>query len=212
MDGEGQGTIVVPCVVVGGVPFLLPVDANKYPYVNFADGLKTADLNITASKELSVVCCALVGAVETSLVAFPGGILKSAPGLGDLAWEGRIGAVTSSGTWTNVLSTTGPGRLQRVEFGTNYDEAQIQVTLDGDTLFTLNVDGSAYKDISPKDLHSLGGENAWWKEGLYNDTDNYYFLYLKHEIQYKSTILVRVRQQSGVDKNISSMVWYRSIA
>lgn len=36
MSGEGLGPIVVPCVLVNGVPYSLVVDASKYPYVNVA--------------------------------------------------------------------------------------------------------------------------------------------------------------------------------
>jgi len=134
------------------------------------------------------------------------------PGLGDLADASRYGALTSSATFTEVLSTTGPGIIEWVDFATNYKAAEFSVVLDGEDLLLLERDGSTYARVSPEQLNEVGGESGMWAEDLYDATNDYYHLHLKRPMHYKATIVVRVRQQSGVDKNVGCLVGYRPLA
>lgn len=211
MAGEGQGPIVVPCVLVNGVPYSLVVDANKYPYVNFADGLKTADLNITASKELAVLLTALVGAVETSLVAFPGGILKTAKGYGDLTRAETAGIIASNATFTTVIDTSATGILEGLDFSSDYEDSELSLEVDDEPIQLNAGSGSVLVNITPTILNGVGGESCWYKEDLYDTENNRHYFHLKRAVQFNSRLRVRVRQQSGADKNIAVQVWYRSI-
>ena len=212
MAGEGLGPIVVPCVLVNGVPYSLVVDANKYPYVNVADGLKTADLNITASKELAVLLTALVGAVETSLVAFPGGILKVAEGLSSLSRADTYGTVTSSATWTQLVSVSATGLLEWLDFSTNYKASEIQVIIDGQYTPLVGRDGVLRQAISPERLNQLTGKSALWEEDIYDDTNDYYTFSLRRAVRFNSGLIIRYRQESGEDKTIAIEAFYRSIS
>ena len=233
MADEGQGTIVVPCVLVNGVPYSLVVDGSKYPYVNvavsalpsgaataanqasllteLAKKLDTADLSITASKELVVLLRALVGAVETSLVAFPGGILKVAGGYGSIARDNRAGVLSDSTDWTTVTSVSGAGILETIDFSTNYNYTELNVTIDGDQHVLIARDGSTVYDPCPERLHLIGDETSLLKQTLFDDTDNYYVIILKRAVQFNSSLAIKVRQYSGSDQNVAVEVLRRSI-
>lgn len=173
--------------------------------------LETADLSITASKELVVLLSGLVGVVETSLVAFAGGILKTAPGLSLWAKGEQVGILGSSATWTNVLNEAGAGVLERIQFATDYNDAEIGILVDGPTSYTLTPTGNTWAFISPVNLNSLGGEDWLWKESKYSIGDDEYAMFTKHAIQYSTSIRVRIRQVSGGDKNVGCLTYSRPI-
>lgn len=174
--------------------------------------LETADLSITASKELKVLLTALVGAVETSLVAYSGGILKTALGYGAISRLGVAGAVASQAAWTNALEIVASGILESVSFSTNYSASELEVWIDGDALYLLSDGGTAAYAVSPTKLNDIGGENTLWKASLYNDSNTKYHLYLRRPVQYLSTLTIRYRQQSGASKNIGCQAYYRGFA
>jgi hypothetical protein len=174
--------------------------------------IEPADLNITSSRELAVLLNALVGAVETSLVAFAGGILKTAPGYGTMSVAQRSGALASGATFTNLLNVSGPGILESLDLSTNYNLTDLGFTPDGVDFYLLRKDASGVDYVNPKSLHDIVGESAFWKEGIYDATNNYYHFHLKRPIQYNATCSINYRQQAGVEKNIAIQALYRSIS
>ena len=134
------------------------------------------------------------------------------PGLGSLETKEKTGALASSATWTEVLSTTGPGILEGLNFATNYESSEVSVTVDQYSLVLPQAAGLYNVDVAPDDLHTVNGETQFWKEGVYDDVAGTFTIFLKRAIHYKNTLVVKIRQESGVNKNILCRVSYRLLA
>lgn len=134
------------------------------------------------------------------------------PGLGSLGDALQWGAVSSSATWTEVLSVSGPGVLEGIDFSSNYASSEIRVEVDAEPLLVCLKTGAGQGNVAPDDLNGIGGESFWWSAGVYDADNDHYSFFLKRALHYKDTLLVEVRQESGVNKNISCQVWYRLLA
>lgn len=174
--------------------------------------LETTDLQLTASKELVTLPTGLVGAVETKLLAFTGGILKTAPGLGGLLQAYSVGVVASGAGWTTILNLAGLGLVETLAFSSNYNASEAYIAVDGRAFSFPAPSGAVFATIKPANLNAIGGESRLLKAGLYDTINDYYYYFLKRPIQYNATFEFLIRQQSGVNKNITGIVEYRPIA
>jgi len=130
---------------------------------------------------------------------------------GDLVKTEQTGVVTSTAAYTQVVNITAKGVLVGLNFTTDYNLTQLRLTIDGNLFDLLARDGSAFVRLGPEGINTLGGETTYFKEDLYDGTNNYYAFHLKREVQYNSNLTAHVRQQSGVNKNIGCHVYYRPI-
>lgn len=171
----------------------------------------TEDLNITASKELIVLLSALVGAVETSLVAFSGGILKTALGYAALQVDERHGALADSATWTEVMNEDGSGVLEALDIAGTYNLSEVHVELDGQELLMPLVAGTASRVFRHLNVHDLGGESYWWRESRWDSGNSLYAGHLKRAVKFNSNLTIKIRQESGSSQDLSVVALWRLI-
>lgn len=130
---------------------------------------------------------------------------------GNIDYGYRDGALASSASWTTVLEVTAKGVLIGLDVATNYKLTQLLIYLDGDAVILPARDGLVRYHLIPQRLHEIGGESIFFSEGLYDDTNDHYALYLNQEIHYNASLAIYCKQESGVAKNVAVGVYYQPI-
>ena len=131
---------------------------------------------------------------------------------GSVALVSTTGVVASSATWTSVLDIAGKGVITSLDFSTDFVGSELRLTVDGDRYNLLSRTGNIGALPSPTRLNQVGGESAVWKNGVYDAENNYYSLYLKRELHYNDTLVLEVRQASGINKNIGCQMLYQGVS
>lgn len=91
-----------------------------------------------------------------------------------------------------LLSVSGPGVLVGLDFVSDHADSYLKLTVDGDSIEQpWGVVPNLLSVATPASLNGVGGESAWLVEGKYDVDNDIYTLFLKREIAYYSTLVVK---------------------
>ncbi|PZN06538.1 MAG: hypothetical protein DIU69_13110 [Bacillota bacterium] len=130
--------------------------------------------------------------------------------------SGNLVTTVPAGSTIVVTQVNQACDLESLSMGTDYNLMALRVEnrrADGtyeQGMRLVGPSGQWTNPVRPKDLHDLGGENDFWREFVYDDTNKKFALGMKRQSKFGAGIRIRLYNQDTVDHN-AAVTWMISV-